>query len=302
MSWSRGSLHIVTIVRIKVLFLASSITKIKHRALPPPCLLVKQISVFILSETSYHSSKSTEVNIREESFKEVQFNEHLCNLSPDSFGLSAQLAILKRSLRGISYLAIANRTDRNSQDMKALRTKSTWKEAPKSVRNGPGCCLHFHVLLAGSAVLQPACGIALGGDPAPQHRGPLGAAPPPRRSARTPPRPRAGPAPAPAPPPRPSPPLLPRSRPHARPKLRALPGSARSCSGGRMPSVSVSCYGNPHRGKFRIRSKTEPRAPPDPPLASRPPGVCALRPQPKADLRCFCCGPGTQLRKCQGCR
>lgn len=42
-----------------------------------------------------------------------------------------------------------------------------------------------------------------------------------------------------------------------------------------MPSVSVSCYGNPDGGQFPIRSQTEPRAQPDPPLASRPPGVRA---------------------------
>lgn len=114
--------------------------------------------------------------------------------------------------------------------------------------------------------------------------------PPPRQ-----PRPRA----APAPPPRPLPP--PPRGPARPPELRARPGFARSCSGGRMPSVSVSCYGNPDRGEFRIRSETEPRAPPDPPLASRPPGVRALRPQLEADWRCSC-GPSTQLRKCQGCR
>lgn len=86
------------------------------------------------------------------------------------------------------------------------------------------------------------------------------------------------PAPAPAPPPRragPSPAPSSAATSVGLPRTPAeAPGSAssaQSCSGGRMPSVSVSCYGNPDRGEFRIRSETEPRALPlpDPPLASR---------------------------------
>lgn len=50
--------------------------------------------------------------LREESIKEVHFNKHLCSLSPDGFGLSAQLAILKRSLRENFDLVIANWRDR----------------------------------------------------------------------------------------------------------------------------------------------------------------------------------------------
>lgn len=83
--------------------------------------------------------------------------------------------------------------------------------------------------------------------------------------ARAPPPRRAGPSPAPLPlPPLPQPPRTPA-------EARARPGSARSCSCGRMPSVSVSCYGNPDRGEFRIRSRRSRGAPvlPDPPLASR---------------------------------
>lgn len=60
MDWSHGSLHIVTTVPIKVVCLASSIVQIKHTALPPPCLLVKQISLFSLSKTSYRSSNLQE--------------------------------------------------------------------------------------------------------------------------------------------------------------------------------------------------------------------------------------------------
>lgn len=141
----------------------------------------------------------------------------------------------------------------------------------------------FSFTTARSGVPQAACRVASGQDPAPQRAGPRGAAPPPRcapapHPAPARPRPRA----VPAPPPRP--PLPPPGSPARPPKLRARPGSARSCSGGRMPSVSVSCYGNPDRGEFRIRSETEPRAPPDPPL--RIPGPPAPgRPRAQAPAR-----------------
>lgn len=105
--------------------------------------------------------------------------------------------------------------------------------------------------------------------PAPQRPHPT---PPPRRP--RPPR-RAGPSPAPFSAAASA--RLPRT-------LAEAPGSARSaqsCSGGRMPSVSVSCYGNPDRGKFRIRSETEPRALPDPPLASRPGASVLSGPNPR---------------------
>ena len=228
-------------------------------------------------------------------------------MSPDGFGLSAQLAILKRSLHEIFDLVIANRRDRKSKDLKeALRAESTWKEAPESVRNGRSavCIFLYHCTLRG----PPGC--------LPGRLGPGSCSPAPRASwgrptpalrARTPPRPRAAPPPrraGPSPAPAAAAARQPRTPP-AEATGSARPGSARSCSGGRMPSVSVSCYGNPDRGEFRIRSETEPRAPPDPPLripAPRPPGVRALRPQPEADSRCFSCGPSTQLRKCQGCR
>lgn len=169
------------------------------------------------------------------------------------------------------------------------------ERGPQECPRWPECCLHFPLPLhAPGSPRQPArsrrAGILL-----PSATGlvgqphPLAARPHP-----TPPPSRPRPRVEPAPPPRPLPPP---GRPASQPKLWARPGSARSCSSGRMPSVSVSCYGNPDRGEFRIRNETEPRAPPDPPLASR-----AFRPQTEADWRCFCCGPSTQLRKCQGCR
>lgn len=150
-------------------------------------------------------------------------------MSLDGFGLSAQLAILKRSLRENFDLVIANRGDQKSQDLKALRTESTWREAPNSVRNGRECGLHFHLPLASSRVPQAAGRTATGRDPAPQRRGPRGVAPPPRCIARTPPRPRAGPAPraVPAPPPRPPLLLPPPGCPAHPPKLRARPAPRR---------------------------------------------------------------------------
>lgn len=187
-------------------------------------------------------------------------------------------------------------TANRSQDLKEdLRAESTWKEAPKSVRDGRSavCIFLYHCTLRGPPGSLPGRGGR--GSCSPVPRASWGS-PTPSPRARTPPRPRAGPAPASS---RPLPPrpLPPPGRPASQPKLWARPGSARSCSSGRMPSVSVSCYGNPDRGEFRIRNETEPRAPPDPPLASR-----AFRPQTEADWRCFSCGPSTQLRKCQGCR
>lgn len=168
---------------------------------------------------------------------------------------------------------IANRGDQKSQDLKALRTESTWREAPNSVRNGRECGLHFHLPLASSRVPQAAGRTATGRDPAPQRRGPRGVAPPPRCIARTPPRPRAGPAPPrrAGPSPAPSSAATSAGLPRTPAEAPGSASSAQSCSGGRMPSVSVSCYGNPDRGEFRIRSETEPRALPlpDPPLASR---------------------------------
>lgn len=126
-------------------------------------------------------------------------------MSPDGFGLSAQLAILKRSLHEIFDLVIANRRDRKSQDLKeALRAESTWKEAPKSVRNGRSavCIFLYHCTLRG----PPGC---LPGRLGPESCSPARRAswgrPTPALRARTPPRPRAappprraGPSPAPA--------------------------------------------------------------------------------------------------------
>nr|XP_030693002.1 polycomb complex protein BMI-1 isoform X2 [Globicephala melas] len=97
----------------------------------------------------------------------------------------------------------------------------------------------FSFTTARSGVPQAVCRVASGQNPAPQRGGPRGAAPPPRcapapHPAPARPRPRA----VPAPPPRP--PLPPPGSPASPPKLRARPGSARSCSGGRMPSDLLS--------------------------------------------------------------
>lgn len=143
------------------------------------------------------------------------------------------------------------------------------------------CIFIYHSPAPGSPCLLP--GVPRAGIQLPRAVGLVGL-PHPRATAPVP-----HPAPAPAPPPRraspsPAPSVAAASAGLPRTLAEASPGSARSaqsCSGGRMPSVSVSCYGNPDRGEFRIRSETEPQALPDPPLASRPPG----RPRTQAPAR-----------------
>lgn len=209
MGWSHGSVHVVTIVPIKVLFLAPSIVCSNKTLGFAPSSSCKTDFSFQPFQNFVSLIWSTgERHIRERSFKEVQFNKHLCNLSPDGFGLSAQLAILKKSLREISDLVIADRTDRGSRDLKpALRTKSTWKEAPGvSEMAGSAVCIFF------SWALPQAPGSPLPRTwspvPAPQRCGLVGPPRPPRRR-------RTHPAPAPAPPPRraaPPPPAAPHAR------------------------------------------------------------------------------------------
>lgn len=62
-----------------------------------------------------HGSSDLLEDLLEKGALEVQFNKRLCNSSLVGLELSAQLAILKRSLSEISDEVIANRTGREKK-------------------------------------------------------------------------------------------------------------------------------------------------------------------------------------------
>lgn len=96
-----------------------------------------------------HGSSNLLEDLLEKGTLEVQFKKRLCNSSLAGLQLSAQLAILKRSLTKISDIAIDSRTVRKRQDENvALPSQWSWKR-PECVWNG--WCTFFGVGTCGGS-------------------------------------------------------------------------------------------------------------------------------------------------------